>query len=156
MELPIPTTFTLVAGAAEGPSRLNAFDNALLVAGIGDLNLVKISSVLPAGVTERPTVEATPGALVPTAYGAVESQNKGERIAAAVAVGLPGDDGNGLIFEYSARTSAEEAERAVRAMVEAAFAQRGRPLKELRSKAVEHVVESMGCAIAAVALGFGS
>lgn len=156
MDLPLPTTFALVAGAAEGPSRLNAFDNALLAASIGDLNLVKISSVLPAGAVERPAVEATPGALVPTAYGAIESQNVGERIAAAVAVGLAADGGNGLIFEYSGRTTKEEAERAVRAMVEAAFAQRGRPVREIRSRSVDHVVGQIGCALAAVCLGFSS
>jgi arginine decarboxylase len=154
MQLPIATTFTLVAGAAEGPSRLNAFDNALLAAGIGDLNLVKISSVLPAGVEERPTLAAVPGALVPTAYGATESQVPGERIAAAVAVGLPADGGSGVIFEYSGRTGAAEAETAVRAMVEEAFRRRGRPLREVRSKSVEHTVETIGCVLAAVTLGF--
>ena len=154
MELPIAKTFTLVAGAAEGPSRLNAFDNALLAAGIGDLNIVKISSVLPAGVEERPAVRATPGALVPTAYGAMESQVPGERIAAAVAVGLPADGGSGLIFEYSGRTGGAEAEAAVRAMVEAAFRSRGREIRDLRSKSVEHTVHTIGCVLAAVALGF--
>lgn len=154
MELPIATTFTLVAGAAEGPSRLNAFDNALLAAGIGDLNLLKVSSVLPAGVRELPEIRATPGALVPTAYGAIESHVPGERIAAAVAVGLAADGGSGLIFEYSGRTDGAEAEAAVRAMVEAAFKRRGRALKEIRSTSVEHTVQTIGCALAAVALGF--
>jgi arginine decarboxylase len=154
MEPALPTTFTLVAGAAEGPSRLNAFDNALLAAGIGDLNLVKISSVLPAGARELETVRARPGSLVPTAYGAMESQVAGERIAAAVAVGIAADGGSGVIFEYSGRTGGAEAERAVRAMVEEAFRRRGRPLADIRSRAVEHVVERIGCVLAAVALGY--
>lgn len=152
--LPLPATFTLVAGASEGPSRLNAFDNALLEAGIGDLNLVKISSVLPAGAFEVPEVNAPPGALVPTAYGAVESQVPGEVIAAAVAIALPADGGSGVIFEFSGRTTAQDAEAAVRRMAEAAFERRGRPLREVRSRSVEHTVQVMGCAIAAVALGF--
>jgi arginine decarboxylase len=152
--LPLPTTFTLVAGAAEGESRLNAFDNALLAAGIGDLNLVKISSVLPAGAREVPKITAPPGSLVPTAYGAAESQVAGETIAAAVAVGLPADGGSGVIFEFAGRTSAQEAERAVRRMAEVAFAQRGRPLREIRSVSVEHTVRRLGCALAAVALGY--
>jgi len=37
----------LVAGAAEGASELNAFDGALLSAGIGDLNLVRVTSIIP-------------------------------------------------------------------------------------------------------------
>jgi len=154
MRLPLPTQFTLAAGAAEGPSRLNAFDNALLAAGIGDLNLLKVSSVLPAGASETAKVQAEPGALVPTAYGALDSQVAGERIAAAVAVGIPADGGSGVIFEFSGRTSREEAERAVRRMAEVAFEQRRRPLREIRSLAVDHVVQEIGCVMAAVCLGF--
>ncbi len=45
--LPIPKKFSLVAGSAEGTSELNAFDNALLNAGIGNLNLIKVTSILP-------------------------------------------------------------------------------------------------------------
>ncbi|MFO7311775.1 MAG: pyruvoyl-dependent arginine decarboxylase, partial [Bacillota bacterium] len=38
--LPTPRKFTLVSGAAEGTTPLNAFDNALLASGIGNLNLL--------------------------------------------------------------------------------------------------------------------
>src|SRR5206468_7432297 len=41
------------AGNAEGSTPLNAFDNALLAAGIGNINLVRISSILPPGVDLR-------------------------------------------------------------------------------------------------------
>lgn len=34
----------IVSGKDEGPTRLNAFDNALTAAGIGDVNLIKVSS----------------------------------------------------------------------------------------------------------------
>ncbi|NMB16013.1 MAG: pyruvoyl-dependent arginine decarboxylase, partial [Firmicutes bacterium] len=47
--LPTPEKFTLVAGGSEGPTGLNAFDNALLAAGLGNLNLVRVSSILPPG-----------------------------------------------------------------------------------------------------------
>ena len=43
--LPTPRKFTLLR-AAEGGTKLNAFDNALLAAGIGS-NLLKVSSILP-------------------------------------------------------------------------------------------------------------
>ncbi len=36
----------IVSGKDEGPTRLNAFDNALTDAGIGDVNLIKVSSML--------------------------------------------------------------------------------------------------------------
>ena len=43
-------TVTMAAatvGHAEGGTPLNAFDNALLAAGIGNINLVKVSSIIP-------------------------------------------------------------------------------------------------------------
>ena len=45
--LPTPKKFKIVAAAAEGTHKLTAFDNALLDAGIGNVNLVRISSILP-------------------------------------------------------------------------------------------------------------
>jgi arginine decarboxylase len=38
-----PTKVCLVWGAAEGDSELTAFDNALLKAGIGHLNLIAVT-----------------------------------------------------------------------------------------------------------------
>ena len=151
--LPTPTKFTLVAGGAEGPNRLNAFDNALLEAGIGNLNLVKVSSVLPPGAGAVDTLSIPPGSLVPTAYGAITSETPGEIIAAAVGVGRHGDD-YGVIMEYSGRCTKEEAEEIVAGMVRHAFARRGLELTELKVKGVEHRVEKVGCAFAAVALWY--
>ena len=36
----------IVSGKAEGPTKLNAFDNALSGNSIGDVNLIKVSSML--------------------------------------------------------------------------------------------------------------
>ena len=41
------TMAAATAGHAEGGTTLNAFDNALLAAGIGNINLIKVSSILP-------------------------------------------------------------------------------------------------------------
>ncbi|HEY8486155.1 MAG TPA: pyruvoyl-dependent arginine decarboxylase, partial [Limnochordales bacterium] len=79
--LPVPTKYALAAGAAEGETPLNAFDNALLAAGIGNLNLVRVSSIVPPGARRVDYVDLPPGALAPTAYGAVTSQQPGELIA---------------------------------------------------------------------------
>ena len=45
--LATPCKFTLVAGNGEGGTPLNAFDAALIEAGIGNLNLLRVSSILP-------------------------------------------------------------------------------------------------------------
>lgn len=152
--LPTPGKFTLVAGSAEGITRLNAFDNALLTSGIGNLNLLKVSSILPPGATEAQTVDMPPGSLVPTAYGAIESDVEGEILAAAVAVGVAADGGSGVIMEFSGRCSAQEALEQVEEMTREAFRQRGRELSTIRSRATEHRVRHIGCALAAVALWY--
>jgi len=76
------------AGNAEGSTPLNAFDNALLAAGIGNINLIKVSSILPPGVELVALPRIKPGALVPTAYAAMTSEVPGEVVAAA-AIGNP-------------------------------------------------------------------
>jgi arginine decarboxylase len=139
------------AGHAEGVTELNAFDNALLAAGIGNLNLIKLSSIVPANVTllqERPAIEA--GALVPTVYTVKYSDTPGDVVAAAVGVGLR-KDGHGMIFENTGGSRAA-VEDTVSRMVREGFAQRGLELDELLVFSSEHKVERIGCAIAAVVL----
>jgi len=143
----------LVAGGAEGPSPLNAFDNALLVAGVGNLNLIRVSSILPPGAQEAETLMVPPGSLLPIAYGSAISEEPGTQVAAAVAVGLSPDT-FGVIMEYGGQCSKEEAEAEVRRRVEEAFKHRGLPLVEIRSIAVDHVVEQIGCAFAGCALWY--
>src|SRR5215467_2495625 len=46
-----PNAVWASAGAAEGDTELNAFDNALLAAQVGNLNLIRVSSVLPQDAT---------------------------------------------------------------------------------------------------------
>lgn len=149
--LPLPTKFTLAAGAAEGETPLNAFDNALLAAGIGNLNLVRVSSIVPAGARHVEYLDLPPGSLTPTAYGSIVSETPGQRIAAAVAVALS-DGGFGVIMEFSGACTREEAESRVRLMAESALRGRGLSVRELHVRSVEHLVEKTGCAVAAVAL----
>ena len=152
--LDTPRAFCLVAGSAEADTRLTAFDRALLEAGIGNVNLLKVSSILPPKAVEATRLRIPPGSLVPTAYGAMTSEHHGELIAAAVAVGIGDDDDYGVIMEFSGRASREEAEATVRAMVEDAFRYRERTLRRVAVRAVEHRVEQIGCALAACVLWY--
>lgn len=152
--LETPKKFTLVAGSAEGPSRLNAFDNALLAAGIGNVNLLRVSSILPPGAVLMPRLEIVPGQLLPTAYGTITSDSAGELLAAAVAVGIGEDGEYGVIMEFSGRCGRAQAEESVAEMARAAFRQRQRELKNILVQSAEHRVESIGCAFAAVALWY--
>ncbi len=49
---PMPTCYFLTAGRGVASTELNAFDAALLDAGVGDTNLIKMSSILPPGAVE--------------------------------------------------------------------------------------------------------
>lgn len=151
--LPTPKKFTICAGSAEGPTRLNAFDNALLAAGIGNLNLLRVSSVLPPGAQYVEKLDIPPGSLTPTAYGTITSSTPGERIAAAVAIGFS-QDTFGMIMEYSGVCSKEEAEREVTRMVEEAFRQRNMPLVKVMARGTDIVVQHVATAFAAVALWY--
>jgi arginine decarboxylase len=71
-----------------------------LAAGIGNLNLLRVSSVLPPGAEYVEKLSIPPGSLTPTAYGTITSVVQGQQIAAAVGIGFTKDT-FGMIMEYS-------------------------------------------------------
>ena len=78
----------IVSGKDEGPTKLNAFDNALTSAGIGDVNLIKVSSMLAgnAEISELPKLKA--GAMVNCVLSEITSDNPGDEITAVIAVAI--------------------------------------------------------------------
>ncbi|GIW09471.1 MAG: pyruvoyl-dependent arginine decarboxylase [Dehalococcoidia bacterium] len=149
----VPEYYWITAGAAEGGSELNAFDNALLAAGVGNLNLIRVSSILPRGARRmegRPE-HLVEGTLTPAVYSVAESSTPGQLIASCVGVGRSADQ-YGVIFEHAGAMTAGEAEAIVRRQIEEAFARRGLALHELVLKSCEHCVERYGCTVAAVML----
>jgi arginine decarboxylase len=150
-----PTKFFLVSGSSEGFSLLNAFDGALLASGVGDTNLVKMSSILPPGCEEmkEPPVPMPQGALVPVAYASLCSDVPGETISAAVAIGIPEDPNRaGLIMEYSARAEESVVLAQVKKMVEKGMELRKRPIKEIKAISSTHKVGSTAGVFAGVVL----
>lgn len=149
----IPAHFTLVAGTGEGATELNAFDAALRDAGVGDLNLVKVSSILPPGARREPSCSLPPGALAPTAYARISIPTPGQIISAAIAVGISADqDRCGVIMEHSATAPAAEVEARIRQMVYEGFAIRGREPAEVVVLCVEHRVQTVGACFAGAVL----
>jgi arginine decarboxylase len=148
-----PTQYFLVSGASEGITPLNAFDGALLQAGIGNTNIVKMSSIVPPHCQLISPIPLPPGALVPAAYGAIRSDVPGEMIAAGVAIALPEDEKrNGLIMEYSGKGDRSRIEEIVRNMALEGMKLRGWKIKELKSIAAEYRVKKIGAVLAAVVL----
>jgi arginine decarboxylase len=151
--LKMPTRYFLASGASDGYTPLNAFDGALLQAGIGNTNIVKMSSIVPPHCKLVAPFALPPGALVPTAYAAITSDVPGEIISAGIAVALPEDENqNGLIMEYSAQGERAKIEEIVRNMAMEGMMLRGWKIKDLKSIAIEYKVKKIGAALAAVVL----
>lgn len=144
-----PKAITIAAGSGEGSTEVNAFDRALLNAGIANLNFLRVTSIIPAGCRIVPMRRVPEGTLMPAVYARITSHVPGERIAAAVGVGFS-EDSYGVIMEYSHRGTAENAEQIVRRMIREAFEIRGLRLREIVVESTEHVVERTGCSVAAV------
>ena len=149
----MPTRYFLSSGVSEGYTPLNAFDGALLQAGIGNTNIVKMSSIVPPHCKLVTPIPLPPGALVPAAYAALTSDVPGEIISAGIAVALPEDENqNGLIMEYSAKGEQRKIEEIVQNMAVEGMKVRGWKIKDLKSIAIEHKIKKIGAALAAVVL----
>ncbi len=143
------------AAAAEGGTKLNAFDNALLKLGIGNVNLVKLSSVIPSHIEWMERVHDVPiGMLLPTVYAHIESNEPGMTISAALGVGISENNVGGLIYEYSGYCTKEEAEEMVRKMTEEGFKVRGWKLGKFRVASAEITVRDKPAAVVAAVVMF--
>lgn len=153
MVIQLPKTYFLVAGASGGFSLLNAFDGALLNAGIGDVNLVRLSSILPPSCTKIEPLRLPYGSLVPVAYANKTSSEKYETISSAVAIGIPEDETlAGLIMEYSDANTKTEVEYKVREMVKEGMQMRNRKFKKIISISSTYEVVDYGATFAGVVL----
>ncbi len=149
----IPNKFFLVAGKGDAEYGLNAFDIALLNAGIGNTNLIKLSSILPPAAQEISPVKFKLGELISIAYASKTSTIKGEIIAAAIAVAIPEDRTlNGLIMEHSGPGTAEEIESIVIKKAELGMNYRKYKIKEIKSISIEHTTEDIGAVFAGAVL----
>lgn len=152
-----PNVYCLVKGASEGRTRLNAFDNSLLNAGVGDTNLMRMSSILPPAAAQRDitTIDLPAGGLIPLAYASIDSTTPGRYISSAIAVGIPEDKTEpGVIMEFEDHSRLDNVEKIVRQMVIDAFDYRERKLKEIKSIGIEHKVENCASTFAGVVLWY--
>ena len=119
--------YILSSGIGEAPIELNAFDRALVRAGVGNYNLIKVSSILPKGSQLTDSIELEKGSLLPVAYAAYTSNPcKEEKVlSAAVAIGIPeSQDSVGVIMEWSGLAPENNAKEQVTEMVKCAMADR--------------------------------
>lgn len=150
-----PNIYKLVKGSGEGNMPLNAFDLALLNAGVGDTNLVRMSSIVPPGAEEVGDIVLPKGGLIPIAYATLSSSTPGEVLSAAIAVGIPEDPNEpGVIMEFEDFRPLSYVEATVRQMVIDGFEYRNRKLKSIKSLGVEHTTVKNGSVFAAAVLWY--
>lgn len=143
------THYALIAGHGDAPTLLNAFDRALQSAGVGNYNLVKVTSILPPNAHLGDFSTIPQGSVVFAAMASVTSSQPEEVISAAVAIGIPEDRSHpGVIMEGHFHSNKTLAEEKVREMAVIALKDRGYSKFTLDSIAVEHKVSQNGAAIA--------
>lgn len=142
----IAKKYTIRTGTGVSEKYLPSFDKALIGAGVGNYNLVRLSSILPAKSVKVDEIDLTEGSLLPTAYSSISSNVKGERIVSAIGVGLPKNRENvGVIMEYSAVGVTEpEAMQVLEHMIGEAFDIRGWELDRIEGSSISAVVHENG------------
>lgn len=140
-----PKFFRISSGKGYSKHQLVAFDNALINAGISNYNLLKVSSILPIGCKQLEAVNLKKGSPLLTAYATISSNTPGERIATAVAVGIPSNlDDIGIIMEYGEIGVAKHAEEVVREMVAESMLSHGIDYSEIASSSIDGVIDNEG------------
>jgi len=130
--------YKISTGIGRSKYRITSFDHALIGAGVGNYNLIRLSSTLPLKSERSDNIELPLGSLLPIAY-AVQNGKEGV-ISAAVAIGFPKqyDDAHcGVIMEFEGECSEAEAKRIVENMVREGFEKRGWDLDWIDSVSVQ-------------------
>lgn len=120
----------IVSGKDEGPTRLNAFDNALSKAGIGDVNLIKVSSMLAGNAEIVDLPELKPGSMVNCVLSSVTSHNPGDVITAVVAVAI-GEELGCVVETTGTNKNPDELIDEAKFMVNYMMDKRGVEIKEM-------------------------
>ena len=140
---------SITTGKAEGPTKLNAFDNALLDAGIGDINLIKVSSIIPASAELVNLPEFPAGEMVNTVLSYTSSDCEGDLISAVIALAV--GDVLGCVVEYSGinQDSSKIKEKAVY-MAKYMMQIRNMEIRKIIVEQQDHIVRKQGAAVAAL------
>jgi len=140
---------SLTSGKSEGPTLLNAFDNALIDAGIGNVNLIPVSSIIPADtkIVELPFIKE--GTLVNCVMAQTYSEKAGDLITAVVAVAI--SDDFGCVVENSGiNKTLDEVRKEAETMVRYMMQVRDLEIREIIMKDESHTTKKQGVVLAAV------
>lgn len=139
----------IVSGKAEGPTKLNSFDNALLKAGIGDVNLIKVSSMLEKNTEIINLPKLKPGSMINCVLSCAESNKKGDLISASIAIAR-GDNLGCVVENSSLNKDPKEVKNEAIDMVKYMMNVRGEKIQDIVVEEINHVVEEFGTVVASV------
>jgi arginine decarboxylase len=139
----------IVTGHDEGPTKLNAFDNALSAAGIGDVNLIKVSSMLASNteICELPKLKA--GSMVNCVLSEVTSDTPGDEIIAVIAVAI-GEELGCVVETTGINKNNDEIINEAKDMVKYMMDKRDVEIKELIVKYSTATVENIASVVSSV------
>ena len=150
-----PDSFFISSGIGISEHQLVAFDNALIDARIANYNLLRVTSILPAGATQANSIELREGSPLLTAFARIDSNTPGDCIATAVGVAIPSSSGDvGVIMEYSGHCTSLEAEEKIKAMCIEAMHNHGIAYKDILVTSIDAVVGDNGYTSLISALSF--
>ena len=148
----VPSKFFITSSSAVSKvSDLNAFDMALLDAGIGEQNLVSVSSVIPVGA-ERREICAMPMGAVTHCVLAQMRGCEGETVSAGIAYTYRKDGKGGYVAEGHIHGSAESLKEILKWKMDEMSKIRGVEFEEINFVTEELAIpmDHYGCCIAAL------
>lgn len=148
----VPSKFFITSCSAVSPiSGLNAFDRALLGAGIGEQNLVSVSSVIPVGAVQIEPVEMPMGAVTFCVLAQMRG-TEGETISAGIAYAFRKDGKGGYVAEGHLHGSKESLKTDLQWKMEEMARLRGIELGSIGFAIEEQEIpmDNYGCCLAAL------
>lgn len=143
----------LCSGIGRGKTLLNAFDDALISAGVGNYNLIKVSSIVPPNIEIVSSIDLKYGSLLPIAYGYLLSDEDGKIISCAVSVAIPKNRENiGVIMEVSGYFDEENARKLAYDMAIEAMERRKVDIDFIEIKSSSAIVKGPTCVFSGVAI----
>ena len=139
----------IVTGKDEGPTKLNAFDNALADSGIGDVNLIKVSSMLAGNTEINELPELKAGAMVNCVLSEITSDNPGDNITAVIAVAI-GEKLGCVVETNGINENPDDLIDEAKMMVEYMMNKRGVEIKDLIIESATTTVEKIASVVASV------
>jgi arginine decarboxylase len=150
--IPIPSRFFVTSGrAVSSVSTLNAFDQALVMAGIAEANIVPVSSVLPRGVRQVERTKIERGAITFCVMARMDGEGGG-KISAGIGYFLKKDGSGGYVAEGHVRGIKSDLERQLCARVKEMALLRGIEAEEpiIRAEEIDVPKGHYGSCIAAL------